>query len=199
MLLEARRRLREGASPRLVLEVTLVKVSRSADLVSLPDLLQGRVQPAPAQAASAPPRPAPKAQPEPAPVEEKAPTPKSEPSAESWTNVVQEVKAKSVLAGTLLGEGKVLRTSKQEIEFELPAKFTKFHVDQLESAKNKSIIEEIITQVYGRRCTLKCRLESRGSGEGTPQKGPAPQKDLTADPMVKKVLDVFGGKIVGVE
>ena len=199
MLLEARRRLREGASPRLVLEVTLVKVSRAADLVSLPDLLQGRVQPAPAQAASAPPRPAPKAQPEPAPVEEKAPTPKSEPSAESWTNVVQEVKAKSVLAGTLLGEGKVLRTSKQEIEFELPAKFTKFHVDQLESAKNKSIIEEIITQVYGRRCTLKCRLESRGSGEGTPQKGPAPQKDLTADPMVKKVLDVFGGKIVGVE
>ncbi|MDP6958993.1 MAG: hypothetical protein QF645_09290, partial [Planctomycetota bacterium] len=143
--------------------------------------------------------PTPQAQPKPAPLEEKLPAQKAEPSAESWTNVVQEVKAKSVLAGTLLGEGKVLSAAKQEIVFELPAKFTKFHIDQLESAKNKSIIEEIMKQVYGRPCALTCRLESNGSGEGAPKKGPAPQKDLTADPMVKKVLDVFGGKIVGVE
>ncbi len=201
MLLEARRRLREGASARLVLEVTLVKIARAADLVSLPELLHSTTlaQPAPAAPPAEPSAPAAKSESSPE-KETQSPAPVTvEPAAESWTEVVSGVKAKSVLAGTLLGEGRVVNTSKQQIEFELPSKFSRFHIEQLESSKNKSVIEDVIAHVYGRRCTLKCTLESAGSEDGGERKGPLPQKDLTSDPMVKKVLDVFGGKIIGVE
>ncbi len=204
MLLEARRRLREGASARLVLEVTLVKVSRAADLVSLPELLQGAVAPKPVSVSNPSPAPSPapspvstpvpqpESRPEPAPVEEKS-------GPDSWAKVVAAVKSKSVLAGTLLGEGRVVNTTKQQIDFELPSKFARFHIDQLDSQKNRTLIEDVIAQVYGRRCILKCSLESGPAGEENSPKGALPQRDLASDPMVKKVLDVFGGKIVGVE
>jgi DNA polymerase-3 subunit gamma/tau len=51
VLLEARRRVKEGAPPRLVLEVALVKLARSADLVSLGELLRA----APAARPTSPP------------------------------------------------------------------------------------------------------------------------------------------------
>jgi DNA polymerase-3 subunit gamma/tau len=51
VLLEARRRVKEGAPPRLVLEVALVKLARSADLVSLEELLRA----APAALPTSPP------------------------------------------------------------------------------------------------------------------------------------------------
>src|SRR5436190_13269542 len=60
LTLEAKRRIKEGANPRIVLEVTLVKMSRSADLVTLSEALRGTVvaaapaAPAPAPVAAAP-------------------------------------------------------------------------------------------------------------------------------------------------
>src|SRR6185295_9045869 len=58
LTLEAKRRIKEGANPRIVLEVTLVKMSRSGDLVTLTEALKGSIAvAAPAPAASVAPRP----------------------------------------------------------------------------------------------------------------------------------------------
>src|SRR5213075_1721476 len=55
LTLEAKRRIKEGANPRIVLEVTLVKMSRSGDLVTLSEALKGSIAVAPAPAAPAAP------------------------------------------------------------------------------------------------------------------------------------------------
>src|SRR5436190_20783261 len=62
LTLEAKRRIKEGANPRIVLEVTLVKMSRSGDLVTLAEALKGTVVGA-APAAPAVPPPAAAARP----------------------------------------------------------------------------------------------------------------------------------------
>jgi DNA polymerase-3 subunit gamma/tau len=209
ILLEAKRRVKEGANPRIVLEVTLVKLSRAADLVTLSEAI--RLQPAAApsaapapsaRAASAavatPPEDAPP--PEPAVEEFKGVPGNLQEAQGAWPRVYQAVKEKSVLAGTLLREGKVTRFAGGELVFTLPATFKKFHVDQLESPKNRAVIEPAVLTVFGKQVALRFVLETGGGGETPMFKKPAPPPDTTSDPGVKKILETFGGsKIVGIE
>jgi len=214
--LEAKRRIKEGANPRLVLEVTLVKMSRSADLVTLSEALRGSAATAPAPAAPGPAVAAPARPPveptvvadadEPVPLAVAAPAPAApftgtpttlEEAQGAWSRVVAAVKEKSVLAGTLLGEGRVLRLSAEEIGFLMPSKFKDFHVKQLEFPKNKAAIEAAVQSVFGRKLYLKVTLEAGGSA---PAPRPAAPVDTAADPGVKKILEAFGGsKVVGIE
>jgi DNA polymerase-3 subunit gamma/tau len=214
LVLEAKRRIREGAAARIVLEVTLVKLSRSADLVTLSEALKGSIAAAPAPApVAAPPRPAPKAPaPEGTPDDEPVPLEAAAPAAPfagvpsgadeaqaAWPRVVQAVKARSVLAGTLLSEGRVVRLGAAELDFALPSKFNAFHVKQLENPKHKAALEEALQAVFGRKLALRISLEGGGAAPGG-KKPPAPVAETTADPAVKKILETFGGsKIVGVE
>jgi DNA polymerase-3 subunit gamma/tau len=221
LTLEAKRRIKEGASPRLVLEVALVKMSRSADLVTLSEALKGSVvaaAPAPAAPAAAPAAPAPKAsEPEPAadadePVPLAASAPAPAPAAAfsgvptsleeaqgAWPRVVAAVKEKSVLAATLLREGRVSKFSADELGFVMPSQFKDFHVKQLENPKNKGVIDGALQAVFGRKVGLKITLDGGGAGApaGAPPKRPT---DTAADPGVKKILEAFGGsKVVGIE
>jgi DNA polymerase-3 subunit gamma/tau len=218
LTLEVKRRIKEGANPRIVLEVTLVKMSRSADLVTLSEALRGTIVAAPAPAAPAPvaaaPRPveadtadAPDAD-EPVPIAAAAPAPAPAPFAGvptsleeaqgAWPRVVAAVKEKSVLAATLLREGKVSRFHGDELSFTLPSQFKDFHVKQIENAKNKAMIDAALQSVFGRKIVLRIGLEPGGSpGAAAPRKAPT---DTTADPGVKKILEAFGGsKVVGIE
>ncbi len=202
MLFEARRRIREGANPRIVLEVTLVKASRAGDLVSVADALRA-VDAAPATALAAPPvAPAPSeaerrvegaAAPS-APPAEPAKADSIDDVARHWPRVASEVKPASILAGTLLAEGRPTRLSGGLVEFLLPSKFTKFHLDQLETPKNRSLIENVLARVFGRRLAFKASLESGGAEPA--KRAPAPTGDLAADPSVRRVLDAFPGSRV---
>src|SRR5579883_2027686 len=172
LTLEAKRRIKEGSSPRLVLEVALVKMSRSADLVTLSEALRGTVVPAAPAPAAAPASPAPKAsEPEPA-ADADEPVPLAAPAAApaaaftgvptsleeaqgAWPRVVAAVKEKSVLAATLLREGRVSKFSADEIGFVMPPQFKDFHVKQLENPKNKGVIEGVLLAVFGRKVSLR--------------------------------------------
>src|SRR4051812_29143894 len=138
LTLEAKRRIKEGANPRIVLEVTLVKMSRSADLVTLSEALRGSIVAAPAPAAlpavpvaapaprapviEADPATAPDAD-EPVPIPAAVPPPAPAPAAFSgtptsleeaqgaWSRVFAAVREKSVLAATLLREGRITKFS----------------------------------------------------------------------------------------
>lgn len=191
-LLEARRRVKEGAPPRLVLEVALVKLARSADLVPLAELLRGAA-------------PAPRATPPPAAEEAPPPPPAPEPPAaavpeglqEAWPRVLAAVKERSVLAGTLLAQGRVARFAADEISFVLPPPFTDFHVKRLESPQNRAAIEAALAAVLGRAVAFRISAEGGGA---PPAAKPAPPPDLSADPGVRKILETFGGsRVVGIE
>ena len=218
LTLEAKRRIKEGANPRIVLEVTLVKMSRSADLVTLSEALRGTVVTAPTPAAPAAAPASPAAKPvetdpvadadEPVPLAPAAPAaapaafagvPTSLEEAQgAWPRVVAAVKEKSVLAATLLREGRVSKFSADEIGFVMPPQFKDFHVKQLENPKNKVVIDAALQAVFGRRVGLRISLESGGASG--PAAAPKKPTDTTADPGVKKILEAFGGsKVVGIE
>ncbi len=194
LLLEARRRIREGSNPRIVLELTLVKMARSADLVTLAEAL--RLQPA----TSAAPRPA---APAPAPPKEAPaaagftgiPTDLREAQA-AWPRVTAAVKEKNVLAGTLLGEGHVTRFEGDDLIFALPSRFNQFHIDQLATPRNRPVIEAAVRSVFGRVLSVQFALEA---GEAAAPRRPGPPPDTSDDPAVKKILDTFGGsRVVGI-
>ena len=210
LLLEARRRLKDGTNPRVVLEVTLVKMSRASDLVSLADALKGSTAAAPALKASearpsAPaPEPTAKAEPE-AP---EAPPPLTgeltlESVAAHWHTVVAEVKTLQKMLGALLPMGKPTKVAGDEIEFTLPSTFTKLHLDQIEQPKGRQIIEGALHKVFGRRLGIHAQIQRGGPEPDSPifsKTAAPPSRDLAADPGVRKVLDAFpGSKIVGIE
>ncbi|RPH45397.1 MAG: hypothetical protein EHM91_07670, partial [Planctomycetota bacterium] len=218
--LEAKRRIKEGANPRIVLEVTLVKMSRSADLVTLSDALRGTVTaaPAPATAAAAAASPAPVAEAAPAPApdadaDEPVPLAVAAPPApapafagkpttleetqSAWTRIVSAIREKSLLSATILKEGRITRLGADEVVVTLAAKFNDSHLKQLENPKNKVAIEAGFQAVFGRKMVLRAFLEAGGSA---PAPKPSAPQDTTADPGVKKILEAFGGsKVVGIE
>jgi DNA polymerase-3 subunit gamma/tau len=223
LTLEAKRRIKEGANPRIVLEVTLVKMSRSADLVTLSEVLRGSLVAAPAPAAAAavvvpapPTRPPVEADSADAPdADESVPftatvpppvpppftgRPTSLEEAQSaWSRVFAAVKEKSVLSATLLREGRVTRFSGDELAFTLPSQFKDFHVKQIENAKNKGVIDTALLAVFGRKIHLKISLE-QGGAPGSAAVPPKAPTETAADPGVKKILEAFGGsKVVGIE
>ncbi|HXG61929.1 MAG TPA: DNA polymerase III subunit gamma/tau [Planctomycetota bacterium] len=219
-LLEARRRVKEGAPPRLVLEVALVKLARSADLVSLSELLQA----APAARSTPPPADSPPARgtvppsrnavdasaalpaEAPAKADEAPPPPGPEPTPaapvpeglqESWPRVLAAVRERNVFVGTILGQARVARFSGDEVALVLPAPFTDFHVKRLESAPNRAVVEAALASVLGRKVTFRVSAEGGGTA---PAAKPAPPPDLSADPGVRKILETFGGsRVVGIE
>jgi DNA polymerase-3 subunit gamma/tau len=212
LLFEARRRIREGANPRIVLEVTAVKMSKAGDLVSLADAMKAVQTGAPvvAAAAAAPtPRPTPVAAAEPDVDEPPAPKPADslsdapvaagsiEDVVKAWPRVVAEVKQAAILPGTLLQEGRPVRLHATMIEFILPPKFAKFHIDQLETPKNKSLVENALQRVFGKRLGFKAQLDrdAAAPAEAGARRG-SPPADLASDPAVKRVLDAFPGSRV---
>jgi hypothetical protein len=201
-MLEARRRLREGTNPRVVLEVTLVKMSRASDLLPLADILRPAPVAATAPAPSAPvaaPRPAPE------PAEPKDTATFSgeltlEAIAGSWHRVISELKQTNKMAAGLLEAGKPTRIAGDEVEFSLPHAFGKFNVDRLEDPRNRQSIEAALHRVFGRR--IGSRAAQGASSDGGPifAKTAAPlTRDLSSNPGCVKSRKLSGSKIVGIE
>jgi DNA polymerase-3 subunit gamma/tau len=220
LLLEARRRLKEGTNPRIVLEVTLVKMSRAADLVTLADALKS----APALPAVVTPVPPPAARPAPVPAPAAVQAPQAPPPAAPeeppdpgvfsgeltlaaltslWHRVVAELKQTNKMAAGLLEAGKPTKIAGDEIEFSLPQAFGKFNVDRLEEPRNCQSVEVAMQRVFGRRLGFHAQLQAGGTEPESPifaKTGAPPSRDLAADPGVRKVLNAFpGSKIVGIE
>lgn len=212
LVLEAKRRIKEGADARLVLEVTLVKMSRAADLVTLQDALRGAVVAAPLPAAAAATTssaartggapdevPVPAA---PAAAEVFAGTPSTLAQAQAaWPRVVAAIKDKSPVAAALLKEARVGQFGGLDIDIVMPAQL-KFSLERLENPKNRPAVEAGVQQVFGKKLVVKFGLE-KGAAAAAPVPAARPASttaEATGDPGVRKILETFGGsKVVGIE
>ncbi len=205
LMMEARRRLKES-NPRIVLEVTLVKMSRVAELVSLADAL--RPAPPPAAAAAMPAPVAEASPPRAAPEPPEAPPPLTgdltlETIAAHWHRVATEVKKTSPIAGGLLAAGKPTKLAGDEVEFSLPPTFGKFNIEQLDEPRHRQVIEGALHRIFERRLGIHAQIQRGGSEPESPmfaKSAAPPPRDLASDPGVRKVLEAFpGSKIVGIE
>jgi len=144
-----------------------------------------------------------------------------------WPNLVEQVKAKSIKAYALLREGHFVSADNTEVTVGfLPSH--NFHRRLLEESQNKRIVEDVITEMLGRKLNLTLSVLP---DEATPTdlestNQPSPEKDKTIkptvmpsentnissfqakeelrrevlkNPTIQKVLETFEGRIVNVE
>jgi DNA polymerase-3 subunit gamma/tau len=198
---------RQGADPRLPLELALVKVTSPASDLSRESLafrveqLESRLAGGtPPVAASAP---APRAAEAPTPA---APQPPAEPAAagdapplaldqlqEAWQRtVLPAVQARSIPVASLLGEARPAALEGETLTLEFPAG-ADFHRRQAEEPKNVSVIRDALYEVTGHRLGLTLALgESAESDEDE-------DEQLTEDALISMLQDRFDAREVPAE
>ena len=113
--------------------------------------------------------------------------------ADRWPEVLDRIRAeRPSLAASLAGAVPSVHDS-AALGLHVP-NGTSFHKDQLEDRSNLSIMETAATAVFGART----RVVFEFGVEPRPSSGPAerePGKDAMEDPMVRRVLEIFGGRV----
>ncbi len=201
LILEARRRLREGLSPQMVLEVTFVKMSQIGQLVSLGDALKTLKSGAPLPA---PPVPARKAEPA-APVAAPAPaaqTPFVDASLESvasrWGAFVDAVKEQHILIGAVLGDCRPLAMSNGSLKIAVPEKFNNnFHRDKIKKLQEMKL-DAVMTRIFGSPLRAEFEFDpsavpGSSSAASIPAASPGKPIDTSEDPSIKKIVEKFQG------
>jgi DNA polymerase III subunit gamma/tau len=166
--------MRQGADPRLPLELALVKVTRPAADLSreslafrLEQLEQRGVAAAPAPAAAAPaaaPAPTPvAAEPtRPAPSVSAAPDLELEQLQEAWARtIVPAVAEKSIPTSSLFGEARPAELQGDTLTVEFPAN-ADFHRKLAEDPKNSTLLRDALYEVTGRRLAVAFALGEDG-------------------------------------
>jgi DNA polymerase-3 subunit gamma/tau len=187
--------MRQGADPRLPLELTLVKVtrpaadlSREATAYRLEQLEErgstgaGPVPESGTQARSpeAPPEP------EPAPTRE-PPSVDLEQLREAWQRaVLPAVEEKSIPTASVLREAHPAGLAGDTLTLEFPRNAA-FHRQLAEEPKNATLLADALYEVTGRRLALAFELGANG-GDGEPaEEEPAGEDDLVS--LIKETFD----------
>jgi DNA polymerase-3 subunit gamma/tau len=156
--------MRQGADPRLPLELALVKVTRPAADLSresigyrLEQLEQRGVAPAPA-VVEAPKKP-------PAPAASAAPDLELEQLQEAWARtIVPAVAEKSIPTSSLFGEARPAAFEDDTLTVEFPPN-ADFHRKLAEDPKNATLLKDALYEVTGRRLAVAFALGEDGETE----------------------------------
>jgi DNA polymerase-3 subunit gamma/tau len=65
----------------------------------------------------------------------------------------------------------------------------KFHKERIEDNRNKQVVEDVLTSVYGDKYLVKCLLKPNMNVK-------TDQKPQGKDDLLEDALDVFGGEVV---
>jgi DNA polymerase-3 subunit gamma/tau len=183
--------MRQGADPRLPLELALVKVTRPAADLSREstayrlEQLEDRAQAAPATV------PETVLEEVPAPAE---PPPTREPPSvdleqlqEAWQRaVIPAVEEKSIPTASVLREAHPAGLAGDTLTLEFPRNAS-FHRQLAEEPKNATLLADALYQVTGRRLALAFELGANG-GDGEPgEEEPASEDDLVS--LIKETFD----------
>ena len=184
--------MRQGADPRLPLELALVKVTRPAAdlsrestafrLEQLENRAQFGAQPSVPEAAPEQKAPAP----EPTPVRE-PPSVDLEQLQEAWQRaVLPAVEEKSIPTASVLREAHPAGLAGDTLTLEFPRNAA-FHRQLAEEPKNATLLADALYQVTGRRLALAFELGANG-GDGEPaEEEPASEDDLVS--LIKETFD----------
>jgi DNA polymerase III subunit gamma/tau len=193
---------RQGADPRLPLELALVKVTSPASDLSRESLafrveqLEQRVAGAAAPAAAAPAPEATPVAPQPEPEQPPAPAAAAPPLAldqlqDAWQRtVLPAVQSRSIPVASLLGEARPSALEGDTLTLEFPAT-ADFHRRQAEEPKNVSVIRDALYEVTGRRLGVALALGAAAEGDEEDE-----DEQLTEDALISMFKDTFDAQEV---
>ena len=202
---------RQGADPRLPLELALVKVTSPASDLSRESLAfrveqleqraAGGGAPSPPAAAAAP-APRPVAEPTPVAAQPPAESPGGAPTAvaapplaleqlqEAWQrSVLPAVQSRSIPVASLLGEARPSALDGETLTLEFPAS-ADFHRRQAEEPKNVGVIRDALYEVTGHRLGVALELGD------APAAAEDEDEQLTEDALISMLQDRFDAQEV---
>lgn len=205
---QAREEMKRSERVRLILEMAVVKLTKSEPTVSVDEILrkiasiEERLGIMPAQ--------------EELPIEE---VPEEESPAEkkknevsylelggikdAWGKVIKEIKKDRAVTGAFLMEGEPIALKGDLLTIGFNEDF-KFHKEQIEEKENKELIQKALNKVLGKEFTIECHLTNtprEKAKETMAQKGMILSKEefIEEEPAVKEALDIFGGEILEIK
>jgi DNA polymerase III subunit gamma/tau len=180
--------MRQGADPRLPLELALVKVTRSAADLSREGTAY-RLEQLEERGASGP---APGAGPEARP-QETTPPPREPPSVdleqlqEAWQRaVLPAVEEKSIPTASVLREAHPAGLAGDTLTLEFPRNAS-FHRQLAEDPKNATLLADALYEVTGRRLALAFELGANGGDIDPAEEEPPGEDDLVS--LIKETFD----------
>ncbi len=183
--------LRQGADPRLPLELALVKVTRpGSDLAaeSIAYRLELLEQRGPSNPGPAPPTPvtdAPPEEPEPEGASPEPPSLELSQLQEAWQRtVLPALERRSIPTASMLREAHPVALAEDRLTVEFPANAA-FHRQLAEEPKNANLLVETLFEVTGRRLRLEFALGE--NGEQPAEEEPASEEDFVA--LIKETFD----------
>jgi len=182
--------MRQGADPRLPLELALVKVTRpAADLsreATAYRLEQLESRHSPEGGMASPPRPEVDAVTEPVSVPE-PPTVDLEQLQEAWQRaVLPAVEEKSIPTASVLREAHPAGLAGDTLTLEFPRNAS-FHRQLAEEPKNATLLADALYEVTGRRLALAFELGANGGDVEQAEEEPAGEDDLVS--LIKETFD----------
>jgi len=205
--------LRSG-HPRLMLEMTLLKLAHTRPVLELDGLIDrldrlidGRAIAAPARRTPPSPAPSPARPAEPEPAAAAEPCAEPEPAAAGdrppqWAKLIETAKAKKLSAGTLLANGVPEQLGPDLVRIRLnPA-----HLNLLGRAEDNEAVLDAVAAVFGEEARLELLpLENGGTHPAASAKKKetdklrALKRMALEAPAVKEALEVFDGDVVDVQ
>ncbi len=129
-----------------------------------------------------------------------------------WGRILGEAKLRNRSIEALLKSCRPLGVEGQEVVlgFQYP-----FHKEKIEEAKNKALVESVVSQVVKSSCHIRCVLSPRGERQAQPVQRPAKklQKDtveneetvgdkyssIAGDPLIQEAVSKYGAQVVDVQ
>lgn len=206
LCLNARREIKIAGLPRYQLEVALIKIARSADLLPLATVLSDlspmdrsgtvaterrvlrRVPPAGAES-NGDPAPPPDSAVEP-PI--RKPVPSLPVIQAEWRGILGKIKAVKPRIAALLEVGRPSQFSDGLLTVSLPAGQS-FHKKQLETAGGP-VVAAVLSEVLGAPVRVVYHTSSPAEERGRP-----PEQRVLDHPPVRKIVDAFSGSVLKVD
>lgn len=129
-----------------------------------------------------------------------------------WGRILGEAKLRNRSVEALLKSCRPLGVEGQEVVlgFQYP-----FHKEKIEEAKNKALVESVVSQVVKSSCHIRCVLSPKGERQAQPVQRPAKklQKDtveneetvgdkyssIAGDPLIQEAVSKYGAQVVDVQ
>jgi DNA polymerase-3 subunit gamma/tau len=120
-----------------------------------------------------------------------------------WEQVVLKVKLARARIGMWLGRALIEKADSERVTIGVPQSLGRFERQQLEIAENRQIIERSCSEVFGRPVAIvfsatRVALDPGEAEQETPIPTPR-REDAYSDPIVKKAIELFEGRVMNIE
>lgn len=196
---DAQAQARWSTQPSLMVELALARMTRLPRTVEIEEVVRALASaaPTPSRGGAPPADGAPGRAPDGPAAGDGGAGHSAEGGEPRWGLVVERVRSQKPALAAFLGDAVASAPSQGQLAVLIP-NGSSFHRQQLQDRGNMAMLERAASEVYGQPLRLKLAFaQPAKESAAPPASGGRARAGETADPMVRKVLEMFDGEITG--